>query len=301
MDSLIQHLNNQFGIAGHLKITQKNPQFAFIEVHSSLATAVVSLYGGHVLEFKPVDQNEQLLFVSNQALYQTGKAIRGGIPVCWPWFGAAPDSTGPAHGLVRTRPWQLRKTALADDGSIDITLGIQDDAETRKIWNHRFDLSLVITINQTLSLQLITYNTGNSEFKLTQALHSYFLVGDSRSVQIKGLENLSYIDKTDDGQLKQQQGCVSISEETDRVFNTESEPRLTLLDPSLSRSTDIQSNNCRTAVVWNPWKHKSESMKDLGHSDYMRFVCIETANAGNNVIHVKPDSKFSLFAQYRVI
>ncbi len=295
----ITTLNKQFGIPGQLSINEKNNDIVFIEVDSVHAKATISVYGGHVLSFKPVNQAHDLLFVSRLASFKPGKAIRGGVPVCWPWFGPDPEKQGPAHGLVRNRQWQIQKTSVLADGAIQVTLSIRDNEDTRKIWPHRFELSLVITISQLLTCKLITHNTGNSPFSLTQALHSYFNIADIHQVQLSGLEDTSYFDKTDDGQLKHQIGSVTISKETDRVYQ-DAKADLLIEDKSLSRNISIQSKNSRTAVVWNPWSSKAALMSDFGDEEYKNMVCVETANAGKEIVTVAPDSTFSLSSKYRI-
>ena len=276
MNNRISKLNDQFGIANQLKVVQKNNDITLIEINSVHAKATISMHGGQVLSFRPLNQTQDLLFVSTQAKYEPGKAIRGGIPICWPWFGPDPNNIGPAHGLVRTREWQLRHTAVLADGAIKIILGIQDNDETRRIWPNIFDLSIIITIHQALSLELISHNTGVNPFEITQALHSYFKVGDSQHIQVTGLENKLYIDKTDGEKEKQQTSTVTISQETDRIYQGLTKD-LVLTDKVLSRKIHITSKNSNTAIVWNPWIKKAAAMNDMGDEEYKKMVCIETA------------------------
>lgn len=293
-------LNEQYGIPEQVKITQKNKDVFLIEVTSQHAQATISTHGGQVLSFIPASETHDLLFVSKLARFEQGRAIRGGIPICWPWFGPNPDNAGPAHGLVRTRQWQLRQTTALADGAIKVILEIHDNDETRAIWPHSFDLSIEITIHETLTLELVSRNTGANPFELTQALHSYFYVGDCQQAKIKGLDNTSYIDKTDAGKLKPQRGYVSISQEVDRIY-THVAGDLILEDPVFSRNIQIQSRNSSTVILWNPWKQKAARMSDLGQKGYESMVCIETANAGDEIITVEPDKEYHLLAQYQIM
>ena len=293
----LAQLNKQFAIPGQLRVIQKNHDVLLLEISTAHAQASISAHGGQVLSFTPAGKTNDMLFISKLARFEQDKAIRGGIPVCWPWFGPDPNNIGPAHGLVRTRQWQIRQTALLADGAIKVILGIRNCDETLAIWPHSFDLSIEITIHQTLTLELISRNTGSHSFELTQALHSYFYVGDSQQVEITGLENSRYIDKTAAGKLNSQQGPVTISQETDRIY-TDIASELMLVDPILSRRFLIQSKNSSTVIIWNPWKHKAAAMTDLGDEEYKTMLCIETANAGNEIIRLAPGEEYRLTAHF---
>lgn len=298
----LAQLNNQYGIPGQLKFIDGNNGFIFIDIDTDYAHATISTYGGQVLAFTPANETEDLLFLSTLAHFEPGKAIRGGIPICWPWFG--PDSinsSGPAHGFVRTRQWEVRSTALELNGAISVVLAINDSEETRKIWPHSFDLSTTITISESLTLELITHNTSSIPFTLTQALHTYFKIIDNRQAKITGLEDTTYIDKTDNGKQKTQQGSVTITQEVDRIY-TSTKPDLILEDAALPRTIKIHSENSKTAIIWNPWKTKAAAMSDLDDDDYKTMVCVETANAGiDDEITLAGGSKHHLVAQYQII
>jgi glucose-6-phosphate 1-epimerase len=297
----LAQLNNQYSIPDQLKFIKGNNGLIFIDVDTGYAQATISTYGGQVLTFQPVNETEDLLFVSKLAHFEPGKAIRGGIPICWPWFGPDPtNSNGSAHGFVRTRQWNVRQTTLESDGAIKVVLALNDSDETLKIWPHSFDLSISITIRESLTLELITHNTSSIPFTLTQALHTYFNIKDCRQVNITGLEDTTYIDKTDDGNQKTQQGSVTISQEVDRIY-TSAKPDL-ILEDTLPRTVKIHSKNSKTAIIWNPWKTKAAAMSDLNDNDYKTMVCVETANAGtDDEITLAGGSKHHLVAQYQII
>jgi glucose-6-phosphate 1-epimerase len=296
----LSQLNDQYDIPGQLKFIQGDNDFILIDIESDFAQATISTYGGQVLAFQPVNETEDLLFVSKLAYFESGKAIRGGIPVCWPWFGPAPShADGPSHGLVRTRQWQVRQTALEPDGAITVILSINDSEETRKIWPHRFYLEIIINIRESLTMELKTHNTSVVSFSISQALHTYFNVEDSQNIQVTGLENTTYIDKIDGGKQKTQQGPVTISQEVDRIYTSE-KTHLVLEDASLKRNIHIRSENSKTAVIWNPWKNKSVAMSDFDNNEYKTMVCVETANAGKDSITIPGNSIYSLVAEYQI-
>jgi glucose-6-phosphate 1-epimerase len=297
----IQQLNNDYGIANKVKFVEGQGGFPVIEIKNEYAQAAISLYGGQVLSFQPVTQTEDLMFVGSQAFYETGKAIKGGTPICWPWFGNDPEGKGrSSHGFVRNRLWQMREIVSTQDGATKITMGLVDTEETRKIWNYNFDLAIAITVSNSLTIELITRNTGKQPFSITQALHTYFKIGDIKQVQVLGLEAKDYLDKVDGGKQKTQSGVITFSEECDRIYlNVPSE--LIINDAALTRKIKITANNSKTAIVWNPGAIVSANMADLGDQDYQYFVCVETANAANEIIEVPVGSEYKLIANYLII
>jgi glucose-6-phosphate 1-epimerase len=272
-----------------------------LTAHNRHATARIALHGGQVLSFCPKG-GADLLFLSDLAVFQPGKAIRGGVPVCWPWFGADPLGLGrPAHGLARTRAWHLRRSATLPGGETLVELGLTDSADTRALWPHAFDLTLEITVGATLSLVLTTRNTGNSPFQITQALHSYFAVGDIARTTVVGLDGCHYIDKAQGagGAVQQQAGAVQIHAEVDRIY-TDAPASLAVVDGALQRRIALQVQGSRTAVVWNPWAAIAAGMADLDDDGYQRFVCVETANAADEVITVPPGGEHRLAVEIAV-
>lgn len=294
----IETLNSEFGLAGQLTFVSGPGGFPQIRVDNAQATALISVYAGQVLSYRPAGEAEDLLFVSNKAYYADGKAIKGGVPVCWPWFGPDPDSQGrPAHGFVRNRLWNVLGTAAGDDGATQVRLGLAATEETRKLWPHEFGLTLEITVGSSLSLTLATHNRGSEAFSITQALHTYFHTGDIGRVAVLGLDGADYLDKAGDGSCKRQSGAVTVAAEVDRIYTGISYPLL-IEDRDLRRRIRIDAGGSRTAVVWNPWQDIAARMDDLGDSDYTRFICVETANAAAEVIRVPPGETCRLSASY---
>jgi len=267
-----------------------------LRVGNALAQALVSLHGAQVLAFHPRHASADLLFLSDRAVYQPGKAIRGGVPVCWPWFGPDPQGMGrPAHGLARTRLWALRSASETPAGATRLTLGLCDSAETRAVWPHAFDLSLDITIGATLRLELRTRNSGDAPFDITQALHSYFLVTDIGQTRVQGLEGGRYIDKATGagGVEREQLGEVVFAGEVDRIY-TGTPARQAIVDAAGERAIGLVAEGSRTTVVWNPGPAIAAAMADLPDEAYRRFVCVETANAADEVLTVPPGGEHRL-------
>lgn len=296
---LIEELNQSFAIAGQLSFVAGKGGFPMIEISSEQASATISLYGGQVLSYQPAGQ-EELLFVSDAAYYREGKAIKGGIPICWPWFGDDPEHKGRgAHGFVRNRLWQMVGGEVMPDGAVRVVLGLMDGGDTQHIWLYEFDLTLEITVGATLSLALVTRNADNSSFPLTQAFHTYFAIGDIHQLEVLGLEDCPYLDKADAWKEKIQTGPVTVDREVDRVYQ-KVKPELVIEDPVLKRRIHIQSQGNKTAVVWNPWIEIAQQMGDLKDDDYLRFICVETTNAADDVIDMAPGGEFRLAVEYSI-
>ena len=303
----IDSLNADFRIPGTLHITVGRGGLGMIEVYNSLANAQISLYGGQVLSYCPAGAADDLLFVSERAWFSPGKEIKGGVPICWPWFGVDPDAADldvqdrGIHGFARTRPWSILATAVLPSGATRVTLGVADDADTRLLWPYHFNLLVEITVGATLTVELITRNAGDRLFHITQGLHSYFRVGDATRVQVLGLAGCDYIDKAAGANdvILTQDGPLTVAAEVNRIY--ESVPRvLTLEDPILARRIRISSRHSATTVVWNPWVANARAMADLDDRDYRIMLCVETVNAASEVIGVPGGGEARLAAEYAI-
>lgn len=301
----IKQLNRDYALndgMNEIFFQKGDSEFPFIQINTRHADATISLYGGQVLAFKPRSQVHDLVFVSPNALHQHGKAIRGGIPVCAPWFGSAPaELNAPSHGFARLQLWSVRETSIDMDGVARVMLTLQDSPETYEVWPHGIQWELVITVGKTLHLQLTTRNTGHTTFKLTQALHTYFAVGDVEQAYILGLDGVTYFDNAAQGhgELKQQIGTVGIHEEVDRIY-TESPAEIQLLDGVWNRRISITASGSHSTVVWNPWEVIAAKMADLPDAAYRDFVCIETSNAAADVITLAAGAEHQLAVEYSI-
>ena len=294
----IEQLNKDYAIPGQLTFIEGKGGLPMIQINSDKASALISIYAGQVLSYRPAGEPADLMFLSDKAYYQAAKAIKGGAPICWPWFGPDPAASGrAAHGFVRNRLWQIVDTEITTEGDVMVTLGLEDSAETKNIWPYAFTLTQQITVGKSLNLELITKNTGTASFSITQAFHTYFNIGDINQTKVLGLEACQYIDKVDNGTEKQQTGAISVNDEVDRIYLAVQNEQV-IEDAALKRRIRITSSGNTTAVVWNPWEKIAAEMADLQDSDYRRFICVETANAAGDVIEVKPNSNCRLAANY---
>jgi D-hexose-6-phosphate mutarotase len=272
---------------------------AVIEIANSLAVATVALQGAHLLSWLPRDE-QSVIWLSRDASFEAGQSIRGGVPVCWPWFGPhATHPSYPAHGFVRTIPWQVKDTKTLDDGATFVAFRmIQTDA-TDVFWPHRSELELTMKVGATLDLDLITRNTGAEAITIGDALHTYFAVSDIRHIAVEGLEGCRYIDKLDSDKRKQQSGPVTFNAETDRIYLDTAADCL-INDPGLQRRIRIGKRGSRSTVVWNPWRVKAERMADMGENGYLNMVCVESTNAADDVVTIAAGDEHHLRVSYQV-
>lgn len=250
--------------------------------------------GAQVTRWAPAGA-EPVLFVSTTAVFEGGRAIRGGVPVCWPWFG--PGRGGdrqPAHGFVRTAAWTL-VDRTEDDGVTTLTHRITSADASSAQWPHDYELELVGRLGDTLELTLTTANTGTDDLGVEEALHAYLVVGDVRQVSLEGLDGKSFFDKVT-GSERVQDGLVRFDGETDSVYRT-SDP-VTLDDPALDRRLVVSTEGAANVVVWNPWAAKAAEVPDIGDDDWTGFLCLEGANAFENTVTIAPGESRSM--TYRV-
>lgn len=296
--SEMEILTRQFGIAGTLSFELVGELIA-ARVTTPFATATIALQGAHVMSWQPTGQ-QPVIWVSKLAKYAPGKSIRGGIPVCWPWFGPhAGNAQLPAHGFARTVPWSLVATKLLPDGRVRLEFDLTQTDATHAMWPHASTVRDIITVGEELEVELVTTNTGKTPFELGQALHSYFVVGDIHKATVAGLEGCDYLDKVGGGR-KRQQGPVTFTQETDRIY-LGTHGCSGILDPVMDRTILITSTGSRSTIVWNPWTDKAERMGDFGAEGPWNMVCVETANADEDVITLAAGEAHRLAAQYRVL
>jgi glucose-6-phosphate 1-epimerase len=259
--------------------------------------AIVALDGGHVVAWEPRGHKPVLWLSPGRPT--AGKALRGGIPVCWPWFADHPtDTTKPAHGFVRTRPWRLVAASRKAE-VVRVQLSIATHADDALIWPHSACVDIVVTLGETLALDLVTHNTGTDTFALTQALHTYFAVGDSAKVTVEGFDGLSYADKLDGFSRRRQTGVITFAGEVDRIYDTH-DGHAVIIDRHWQRRIEIAKSGSRSSVVWNPGAVKGAQLGDLGSDGWRRFVCVETCNAGRDIVHLDPRAVQTLSATYTV-
>ena len=293
-------LQRRFASAEFLSFGEKAPGFIAVEVKTAFSTATVALQGAHVMTWQPVGQ-KPVIWLSKAAKFAPGKSIRGGVPLCWPWFGPhAGEASWPGHGFARTIPWNLVDARKLPDGRARLEFAPEMNDAARAQWPHPSTVKCTITVGQELVVALSTRNTGTAPFQLGQALHTYFQIGDINQTSVAGLEGCAYLDKVAGGKPKQQKGAVTFSGETDRIY-LGTAGCCGIVDPVLRRTILITSTGSRSTVVWNPGAEKAAKMGDFGPKGEDRMVCVETANAADDAITLAPGETHRMTAQYRVI
>jgi glucose-6-phosphate 1-epimerase len=285
-------LDQRFRIPGTVVVTEGSGGLTTVRINTEQCSGEVYLLGGQVTRWKPAGA-EEVLWLSQHSLFQVGKAIRGGVPICFPWFGAkADDPKAPSHGFVRNREWQL-ESVKAHGGAVSVSLLTCSDPSTTPFWSADFELRLLATFGAQLTLELQLTNTGSQPVRAEEALHAYFTVADPRQISISGLESTDYIDKTEGNALKTQSGETKITSETDRVYlNTLHE--VEILDPVLKRRITIKKENSLNSVVWNPWIEKAHSLSDFGDEEWKQMVCVEPSNVAKHAVLIPPGRQHTL-------
>jgi D-hexose-6-phosphate mutarotase len=276
----------------------------FAQIENDLAVARICLQGAQLIHWQPRSQAESVTFTSAVAQYTEGKAIRAGVPICWPWFGPHPtDKARASHGFARNVLWEARAPIRMENGATQLSLRLCDSRQSLALWPYRFALDYRITVGEELSLELTSSNTGSESFPLSEALHAYFQVGDIGSVQVLGLEHTGFVDTADGGRRKQQEGPVTFPAEIDRVYiNTEA--ACTIVDPLLKRRIHIAKRGSHSTVLWNPGQKKAAALADLGaapatRGGWRQFVCVESANAHDNTLTLEAGQRHCLSVRYR--
>ncbi|WP_373032437.1 D-hexose-6-phosphate mutarotase [Sulfurovum sp.] len=266
--------------------------FKYIEIKNKEAEAKIALQGAHLFHYKVKDK-PSLLWLSQAAYFEEGKAIRGGIPICFPWFGKNKDNPSlPQHGFARTQLWAVISEEEKDDSTTYIRLQLTPNAHTLAQWNYLFDVTLDILIGEALSIALSVTNTDIKPFEISTALHTYFSVSDIETVLIKGLDGRNYYDALDEKNYIQR-GDILIQEEVDRVYFYPSET-IDLFDGDTK--VKLQQEGSNSLVVWNPWIEKSKQMNDMTADGYRSMVCLETSNAREDSKVLNPNDTYVLKA-----
>jgi glucose-6-phosphate 1-epimerase len=291
-------LGQRFAIAGQLEFVQDSSSLVVARIANAHAQADIALQGAHVMTFQPKGE-QPVIWLSPVARLVQGKSIRGGVPICWPWFGAhASNSSFPGHGFARTVPWQVVASETLSDGSTRIAFELPQSSMPAAQWPHACRVRNVVTVGRTLTVELVTENTGNSAFEIGEALHTYFTISDVDKMRITGLEGCTYLDKVGVAETRVQQGAIQIASEVDRVY-IDTEADCLIEDRGLNRRIRIAKSGSRSTVVWNPWIEKAAKMGDFGSdTGYRGMLCVESANAAGNVVSVAPGATHTLRAVY---
>lgn len=291
----IDEIEDRFSIEGEVGFYEGDGDLIYISVCNKYADAEICLYGAHVTNFIP-NGSFDMLWMSPESNFEVGKPIRGGIPLCFPWFGPhATDPSKPAHGFARLMYWDVAETASLDNGETFIKLQLESSEETKEYWPYDFRAELNITIGRTLTVSLNIYNTGNQSFDYSAALHSYFSVSEIKNVLIEGLQGVSYYNGFGNELTVQEENLIKIEKEENRRYvNTASE--CLIFDTVFRRVIKAGKEGSNVTVVWNPWNETCAKMSDMPDDAYQGFVCVEAVNAYNDTISLAPGAKHATTA-----
>lgn len=291
----LEILNKEFGIPEVVKFIKGTGNLDTVEIKNKFAQASIVLMGANVLTFQPVS-SVPVFWHSSKSNFIPGKPIRGGIPICFPWFGLHPtDNKKPLHGFARLKNWDVETVKIIQDNKIQLALSLKNDEETLSIWPFPFECLLTVTLGKNLDVSLTIKNTGSETITLTSALHTYFNIGDINKITITGLENTEYIDRTDNFTKKIQKGPIAINSETVRgYYNTTAD--CIIKDPVFNRAIRIKKRGSDSTFVWNPWIEKCALNEDMANDDYLKMVCVETTKAGDDSIKLEAGDKYEFAA-----
>ena len=292
-------LQEKFGIQDILRFEETPAGLVRAVVTTAQADADVYLQGAHVAHWAPKGQ-KPVVFVSSRSEFAPGKAIRGGIPVIFPWFGPRGGGLpGASHGFARTALWQLH-SAQETGGKVEMVFVLEPKDVADSFGYADFSLQLRVVVGAELQIELQVRNQSEKQLKYEEALHSYFAVGDIGQVSISGLEGTTYIDKTD-GMKRKQAGneALRLTKETDQVhLNTTA--TCVVDDARGQRRIVIEKSGSESTVVWNPWAEKTKSLKDMSPDEWREMVCVESANAADNAATVAPGQEHLMRVIIRV-
>lgn len=265
----------------------------YVEVNTALCQARIFLQGAQIDYFQPVGK-APLLWVSSADDYQPGNGIRGGVPVCWPWFGMSSEANFPQHGFARTRIWALESVEMRNQ-LVDLRFSLKISEQDKIYWPHNTEVSVLFTLGDTLSISLMNTNLGDETVTLTQALHTYFPIEDIHQLKASGFSGSKYIEFAE-GPYPQTTDEVRFDRETDRVY-TELGP-VQLLHTQQG-TIEVSRENSQSAILWNPWIEKSQRLSRFNPEDYLTMVCLEAANVLEDKVVLAPGESHSLVTHIR--
>jgi glucose-6-phosphate 1-epimerase len=284
--TMIAQLNATHALADRLFFVSGPNEMPVVRIRNSHASAEIHLHGAHLTDYQRQGE-KPVLWMSREAYFEASKPIRGGVPICWPWFGMPKESgERPQHGFVRNRQWSVERTRDTEEGT-EITFSIGSTPDSIALWPHRFKLTYQLTIGRSLKMELSFQNTGDKPAEVGAALHTYFAVSDAAEIRVTGLDHRQYLDQLDGLSTKVQVGDVTIAEEVDRIY-IDTEDECVIHDPAWNRRLRVAKEGSRSTVVWNPWIEKSKRMPDFPDDGYHGMVCIETTNAAGDTRSIQP-------------
>lgn len=264
---------------------------------------LIAQQGAQILSYGP-DDEPSIIWLSEEAKLEPGNSVRGGVPVCWPWFGDLqrnPHSIqamhqqpqqASAHGLVRSIDWSLAEIEQSEQAAC-ISFSYNSLEQPLAHWPHAAELKLTVRLGERLSISLTCRNLGQQPLTFSQALHTYFAVSNIQTVSVVGLEDCDYIETMDNWQTRTQSGALHFSGETDRIY-LHPPAKLQICDPDWQRTINLLSRGSQSAVIWNPWIDKARRLSQFNDAAWQQMLCIESANVLEDMITLAPASEHQL-------
>jgi glucose-6-phosphate 1-epimerase len=283
----IDELEDKFSIEGEVGFAELENDLIFMTVSNKYADVDICLYGAHITSFRPYDSME-VLWMSPDSNFEVGKAIRGGIPVCFPWFGMnKTDPEMPQHGFARLMYWDVLGTSTLPSGETVVRLQLCSSEETKAYWPYDFCAEMTITVGSTLIVTLKVTNTSATPFDYTCALHSYFGLSAIENLTIEGLQGRNYYNQLTGENEVQEEEILQIQGPLTRHY-LDTETPCVIEDNIYMKKILVAKTGSKVTTVWNPWEETCAKMTDMPDDGYQTFVCVETVNAFNDVIHLSP-------------
>lgn len=291
----IDELDEKFSIEGEIGFAELENDLIFITVSNKHADADICLYGAHVTSFRPHNSME-ILWMSPDSSFEVGKAIRGGIPVCFPWFGPhKTDPEKPQHGFGRLMYWDVLEAKTIPSGETMIRMQLSSSEETKAYWPHDFRAEMVITVGQTLTVTLKVTNTSANAFEYSCALHTYYYLSALENLTIEGLKGTTYYNQLNGGYDIQEEEILQIQEPTTRHYlNTEKQ--VIVADSIFRRRIRVEKSGSKVTTVWNPGEETCAKIGDLPNDAWETFVCVEATNAFEYPVQLAPGESFETSA-----
>lgn len=270
-----------------------------IELSCPAGSGAAYEHGAHLTSWSPTGE-APVVWLSALARFESNVAIRGGVPIVFPWFGAGrPGNLAPAHGFARTSHWTIVETGLDGDDAVAI-FAFERVGAGEPEFPFAFSARYEVRLGRTLQLSLTVENSDEQPFSFEEALHAYFAVGDVREVVVEGLDGRTYLDQADPAGLsvKTQCGDVTFVGETDRIYAASGQVRV--VDPVLGRVLVIDKKASASTVVWNPWIDKARRMDDFGNDEWPSMLCIEGGNLRKSAVRLTPGDTHTMRYSVRV-
>ncbi len=285
----------------HIKMTEDENGLRYIEVENDFGIGKIALQGGHVMLFQPKYEKNPVLWLSDHARYTPGRSIRGGVPICWPWFGAHPtDSTLCPHGFARVIPWKVVDVDTVYNGATRILLEMERTEEVKRQLSYPYELTLTVIIGRRLKLELATTNKADHPFSIGEAFHTYLAVSDIEKVKVTGMQECVYTDKLRNYERSVENGYLSFKGEFDRIYMDHTSD-CSIHDAGYDRLIRVQKSGSSNTVVWTPWGEKAHEMGDMGNADeWRKMVCVETTNSLENTVIINPGRTHVMTVEYTV-